>query len=333
MKKNLLLPTVLILAFATSCISRETGKSSLEGTVAGISSGTVYLQKYHNKAYFVIDSATIEEGTFRFATALELPEIYGLSLDTTRGSFLLFLDENPATVHLDSARNYRNTTVEGSALHDLFVAYKSKRNVPIDSLIREHPASLVSAYALYRDYSYRLSPEEIRNNLALFDPSLRETHYVEVLEDLAATLDKVHVGKQAPDFLLNDPDGNPVQFSDHLGKEQYLLLDFWASWCGPCRRENPHLVKAYQTYHDKGFDIFAVSLDKNRDSWLAAIEKDSLTWTHVSDLAHWDSAPAKLYGVRGIPANFLIDRDGIIVAKNLRDDELQETLNNLLGDK
>lgn len=333
MKKNLLLPTVLILAFATSCISRETGKSSLEGTVAGISSGTVYLQKYHNKAYFVIDSTTIEEGTFRFATTLELPELYGLSLDTTRGSFLLFLDENPATVHLDSSRNYRNTTVEGSALHDLFVAYKSKRNVPIDSLIRAHPASLVSAYALYRDYSYRLSPDEIRQNLALLDPSLQETHYVEVLEDLAATLDKVHVGKQAPDFLLNDPDGNPVQFSDHLGKEQYLLLDFWASWCGPCRRENPHLVKAYQTYHDKGFDIFAVSLDKNRDSWLAAIEKDSLTWTHVSDLAHWDSAPAKLYGVRGIPANFLIDRDGIIVAKNLRGDELQETLNNLLGDK
>ena len=328
--------TISILALLLAmiaCNHQHQSRFTLHGQVEGIPSGTVYLQKFHNKAFFVIDSATIEGGAFRFATAIELPEIYGLSLDTAKGSFLLFLDEHPATVHLDSSRNYRNTTVEGSELHDLFVAYKSKRNVQIDSLIREHPASLVSAYALYRDYSYRLSPEEIRNNLALLDPSLRETHYVEVLEELAATLDKVHVGKQAPDFLLNDPDGNPVQFSDHLGKEQYLLLDFWASWCGPCRRENPHLVKAYQTYHDKGFDIFAVSLDKNRDSWLAAIEKDSLTWTHVSDLAQWDSAPAKLYGVRGIPANFLINREGVIVAKNLRGDELHQTLNDLLGEK
>ena len=139
-------------------------------------------------------------------------------------------------------------------------------------------------------------------------------------------------GEVIPTVVLPDLDGRPVTLpAAHAGRP--LLVNFWASWCGPCRRENPHLVKAYQTYHDKGFDIFAVSLDKNRDSWLAAIEKDSLTWTHVSDLAHWDSAPAKLYGVRGIPANFLIDRDGIIVAKNLRGDELQETLNNLLGDK
>ena len=111
---------------------------------------------------------------------------------------MVFLDENRATVHLDSSSYYRNTTIEGSELHDLYAEYKSLRNVPIDSFIRENPNSLVSAYALYRDFSYRLSPEEIKSNIRLLDPSLWNTPYVKVLEEVAATLEVVNIGKPAP---------------------------------------------------------------------------------------------------------------------------------------
>ena len=329
MKKNLFL--LIIAIFAVSCTQKEEKNVLLTGNVEGVETGTVYLQKFRNKSYYVIDSSEIVDGNFSFSKDVELPEIYGLSLDTTKGSFLLFLDENRATVVLDSANYYRNTKVEGSALHNLFVEYKSESDVEIDSFIKKHPSSLVSAYALYRDYSYRLSPEDIRSNIDLLDPSLRNTPYVETLEELIPTLEGVAVGNEAPDFVANDTDGNAVSFSDHIGESKYVLLDFWASWCGPCRRENPNIVRAYEEYKDKGFDIFAVSLDSSRDAWVAAIEKDGLDWTNVSDLLLWDSEPAELYGVRAIPSNFLIDENGVIVARNLKGEDLHNTHNELLN--
>ncbi len=329
MKKNLFFLIVAIIAI--SCTQKEDKNVLVSGNVEGVETGTVYLQKFRNKSFYVIDSSEIVDGEFSFSTNVELPEIYGLSLDTTRTSFLLFLDENRTSVMLDSANYYRNTKVEGSDLHNLFVEYKSERNVEIDSFIKKHPSSLVSAYALYRDYSYRLSPEEIRSNIDLLDSSLLNTPYVEVLEELIPTLEGVAVGNEAPNFVADDTEGNAVEFSNHIGKSKYLLLDFWASWCGPCRRENPNIVKAYEEYKDKGFDIFAISLDSSRDSWLAAIEKDGLVWTNVSDLLLWDSEPAKLYGVRAIPSNFLIDENGVIVAKNLKGEDLHNTLNDLLN--
>ena len=330
MKKNLLVIAVIALVLGYACDTKETGGLSLEGSVKDVSEGTVYLQKFRNKTFFVIDSAAINNGEFHFSKEVELPEIYGLTLDTTKGSFLVFLDANPATVVLDSSNYYRNTTIEGSELHNLYAEYRSRRHVQIDSFIREHPASLVSAYALYRDFSYRLSPEEIKSNIQLLDPSLHNTPYVEVLKEVAATLEVVSIGNPAPDFTVNNTEGNPVQFSEQLSPGRYVLLDFWASWCGPCRRSNPGKVAAYEKYNEKGLDIFSVSLDKSRENWLEAIEKDNLTWTHTSDLLHWDSEPAKLYGIRAIPSNYLINDQGIIVAKNLRGEELEKTLEDLL---
>lgn len=132
------------------------------------------------------------------------------------------------------------------------------------------------------------------------------------------------VGKPAPLFTQNNEVGKPVSLASFKGK--VVLVEFWASWCGPCREENPNLVKQYKTYHDKGFEIVSVSLDHVKQNWLEAIEKDALEWTHVSDLKGWNNEVGRLYGVRAVPASFLVDADGKIIANGLRGEPLNAKL-------
>ncbi|WP_346317275.1 TlpA disulfide reductase family protein [Chitinophaga sp. YIM B06452] len=136
------------------------------------------------------------------------------------------------------------------------------------------------------------------------------------------------IGQQAPDFTLPDPTGKQVSLSSFKGK--YVLVDFWASWCGPCRQENPNVVQAYLKYKNKNFTILGVSLDKTKDAWLKAIADDGLAWSHVSDLKFWDSSVVPLYGISGIPTNILVDPQGKIVAANLRGSGLEQKLGELL---
>ena len=143
------------------------------------------------------------------------------------------------------------------------------------------------------------------------------------------------VGDKAPEISLPGPDGKPIPLSALNGK--LVLIDFWASWCGPCRRENPNVVSAYQKYSGakyhsaKGFEIYSVSLDRNKADWLRAIDQDRLSWKyHVSDLRHWGSKAAQDYGVRGIPTNFLIDENGVIIAKDLRGQNLHIVMDKLV---
>lgn len=161
--------------------------------------------------------------------------------------------------------------------------------------------------------------------------SKHTTRFLSFIENVrvqAKNGEYLQIGKIAPDINLPNPQGQIIPLSSLRGK--VVLLDFWAQWCRPCRLENPNIVKAYHKFKDKGFEVYGVSLDRSRDKWLQAIEEDGLVWTHVSDLKYWQSEAAKTYNINAIPASFLLDRDGRIIAKNLRGQSLHQKLKEIL---
>jgi len=334
MKKS---TAIIILSLGVSVAStltaaaQQNNKLQLSGTVADTVVKTVYLQKFNNKIFTTIDSSKVVNGSFKFTSNIKLPELYGLSIDTVRTPLYVFLEPQAITVKLSPRKNYNTSTVSGSASQDLFDTYKKTKNVEISKFITEHPSSIVSPYVLYRNYSYRLTPEEITANLALLDKSLSDASYVQDLHELVKVLAGLEIGKKAPDFSGVDPSGKTLRLSDH--HKGYTLIDFWAAWCPPCRKENPNVVAAFEQYKDKGFTVFGVSLDKDKESWVKGINEDHLNWPQISELTFWKSTVAKLYGVKAIPSNYLIDSNGIIVAKNLRGEQLQLKLKELLATK
>ena len=201
----------------------------------------------------------------------------------------------------------------------------------IDHFIKKRKASAVSAFVLAATLQLNedvLLTEQRMNSLK---PSALENMYGNFLKQTVAETKINAVGSMAADFTQADTSGVPVSLSSFRGK--YVLLDFWASWCGPCRQENPNVVANYQKFSPKNFTVLGVSLDRpgQKDKWLQAIYKDNLTWTHVSDLQFWNNAVAQQYRVQGIPQNFLIGPDGKILAKNLRGPALEQKLCEVLG--
>lgn len=327
-KKLTLAAALLTLSAAVN--AQDLTALQVKGTVPGGASGYVYLQKFDNKNFNTVDSVRIENNKFEFRTPVQLPELYGITLKRDQLPLYVFLDKGPIQVQLDSADYYRNSVVSGSALQDQFTSFKKEKDVKISDYIKAHPKSLVTAYLLYRNYAYRLTAAEIEANVKLLDPSLANTPYVVFLKEFTGVLNKVAVGKKAADFSAKSPEGQTISLSGIYTKHKYTLVDFWASWCQPCRKENPNVVAAFEQFKGKGFTVFGVSLDKNSESWVQAIKADHLNWPQISELSYWNSIIAKDYGVRAIPANFLVDENGIIVARNLRGEELPKKLAELL---
>ena len=317
-----------ILAFS-SCAEEKKGYV-IDGQITDVKDGMMYLKKYVDKTFVEVDSAVIVDGKFKFEGVASEALAHGL---TTRKEsnrpMVFFLDNDAMQVSMNESG--KELTIAGSEANDIFlrnVKITRSKGYSLDSLIAAHPTSPVAAYFVVKDFAYKLDLDGMKAVRAKFDVSLDGSEYVNKIESMIARMENVQVGSIAPDFTLPDVDGNQVSLSSFRGK--YVLVDFWAAWCPDCRKENPNIVAAWEKFKDKNFAVLGVSLDRNRDQWLAAIEKDKLAWTQVSDLKYWNSEAAVLYCIRWIPMSYLIDPEGKIVAIGLEGEELHKKLEELL---
>jgi peroxiredoxin len=218
------------------------------------------------------------------------------------------------------------------ALQNQYSALEQKQSEAVAALIRQQPASLgvinfLSGGSLDKDTyfeTYVFVADKLKKEWPEYGHAQR---FIEMVDKQKKTA----VGQVAPEIALPDPNGTTVALSSLRGK--YVLVDFWAKWCGPCRQENPNVVRVFNKYKDRGFTVYGVSLDRNKADWLKAIEEDKLTWTHVSDLKFWQSEAAKTYDINAIPFSLLLDPNGVIIAKNLRGAALERKLEEIFSAK
>ncbi|MCW3788814.1 TlpA disulfide reductase family protein [Plebeiibacterium sediminum] len=364
MKKIILSALVAILILASCQEQKPT--FTLTGKLNSNGEKTLVVNVLDGTNFNALDTLVITDGVINYSTTLESPLLMVIGEDKTRNSVSFFADNSAYTIsgNVDSlnvasitggaaydlykkitdseqriaevsrelrpkfaAANQAGDTAKANAIYDEYMAEAQKVDDIKAELVKANPTSPVSAFVVYNMYRHG-SLEEMKEGLAQLDSTLTANSYYKALMERVALLETVAVGKEAPEFTQNDAEGNPVALSSFKGK--YLLVDFWASWCGPCRGENPNVVKLYADYKDKGFDILGISLDQKKDAWLKAIEEDQLAWNHVSDLKGWGNEVAKLYGVSSIPHTILLDKEGKIIAKNLRGEELRAKIAELL---
>ena len=357
---------MLLIILISSCEKHPAGdKFSITLDISGELEGKTYLVKRDFGKWVNIDSSNINTGLIKMDGVISDPEFCYLKFGQKYVGIFLESGNIVFSAHVDSLDK---GIISGSKtqdeldlfkssilaitndLDDLYTQYRvalnadNKDSIKYISNLIDHKdqerldetlkyvynnnKSIVSAY-LAMSNNYYLDLEELESLTSNFDPSIKESKYVKSLMEHVDKLKKVSIGSDYTNFIMDDTSGNSTELSSIIGNN-YLLIDFWASWCGPCRRENPNIVSIYKEYQNQGFDIMGVSLDTDRQKWISAIEKDSLNWTHVSDLNGWNNEAAKLYAVNAIPHSIIVDKNGVIIAKNLKGDALREKVSELL---
>lgn len=352
----------------SSTESKKTKGFAITGNIAGLNNSDVYFMHKANDVR-VTDTVKVHSDKFTYSGKADEPSMFYLdiihggnrerveifvenasikisgkldSLDALKISGSKVHDEyeqyekylSAYTSKLDSISELydaKEKVKDEKAMAELDKSYDDKeqqKNAAVKKYIAAHSSSYVSAYAAAVNFTIKPELEELKSVYGSLDSIRKQTQNGKVLRDAIDAAQRTAMGAVAPDFSMKDTSDRVIALSSFKGK--VTLLDFWAAWCGPCRKENPNIVKAYNKFHEKGLQIFAVSLDKDAEKWKKAIVKDSLNWTQVSDLKYWNSEAASLYGVRAIPANFLLDKDGKIIARNLHGDELEKKLTEVL---
>jgi peroxiredoxin len=341
----------------------------INGKIAGADSVTFLLQRRADGKIVNLDSTVAYKGSFKMkGGAVTYPEMVLLVAKDTRMRTSFYLENSEITItgSLDSLYNAKITgsktqdeytgfinsnkplqekysklyeeyqmaqqsgdTAKVSQLEKEAAAIEKEMTATQKDFVKNNPSSFATP-AILAGLSYEMEGTEIESYINAMDTAVANTEIARNLKERAEKMKSVAVGQKAPDFTLNDPEGNPVSLYSRVGSK-LLLVDFWAAWCGPCRRENPNVVKVFKEFNKKGFNVFGVSLDQKKDDWVKAISDDNLTWTHVSDLQYWNNAAAKLYAVNSIPANFLLDENGVIIARNLREEELYNKVKEILA--
>lgn len=357
-----------------SC-QEEKNTYTLEGDAVGFADGTqIFVHTFENKQTKVIDTLLVKDSKFSGNYPIDSTLSLNFLRVNEANASVIYFPENEnmkATLYKDSMQASRVTGGKQNKAYGEYVSKMSKFNerrqgsmerfrlaqqqndATAAAQIQSENLNLMGEETKYKkeflsknDNSLfsimliaemvgksELSPTEAKEYLNNLSPELEASDITQELKTNLDRMGKAEIGSKAPDFSAPSPDGKNIALSDALGK--YTIIDFWASWCKPCRVENPNVVKVYKKYHDKGLNIISVSLDKaeQKDKWLQAIQDDDMDWYHVSNLQFWSDPIAQQYSVRSIPATFLLDENGTIIDKNLRGAALEAKIGTLLGDE
>ena len=367
--KKIFFPLFLLSIIFISCSNTPQGGVEIKGKLTNSSGEKIYIDELTSASINPKDSAVLgADGLFQFK--LKVPETGFYRLRLSDNNFaLLLLDSDDKIDFTADAKSFSGTyKVKGSEKSEkiALVNYVLQRNYMYGDSLKKIYASYqgspkADSVGRMLDMQYnqvrqseslflkkfidensgslaalavidRLSSETDMEYYIKLDKSLfakyPNSNYVKLFHTRVSEMNKLGIGTLAPDIALSTPDGKTVSLSSYKGK--VVLVDFWASWCRPCRAENPNVVKAYHAFHAKGFDVLGVSLDKDKAAWQKAIADDHLSWTHISDLGMWSSSVVKLYNLTGIPFSVLLDKEGKIVAKGLRGEELESAIRKLL---